>query len=605
MALYEPLDPSRKEIRSLILEPLTAGSDIKCTTTTISLLDSTEYEALSYVWGDASIRETITFNGLPTEVTKNLYTALTYLRLPDKPRCLWVDALCINQKDMKERNNQVAMMGEVYANAKPVVIWLGEADDDSDEAFTLMSKVISDNNITEEITRNLFSFYIQFVEREWFTRLWTVQELVLASQDPIVGCGHTWTTWSTLFGAWQKVALIEFTKMGMVTFPDSFNISNDDIAPSKPLGVRTSGIKIDLLNNLRASVLEKRGSDLRNLILNTLSSNATEPRDRIYGLLGMLTSSARQEFTVDYTRPLGIVFAESIAHLFRHGKGASLLSGFQIMGPSSDSTLPSWIPQFGDKRLMKPIRFHPPGLGASGAGSDAVNGSIDEDLTTLRIRGLPIDIVAEKFPFFEGDACLDQLSQVEALAKKARERAARHASEHPESRPYLTPFKTKEPLWRTLIANKAYSGAARDEAPESYRGMYARLLESHSGASKAEEADVEGEDDMARDYKLNLLNALPGNCFFVTETGFCGIGPDLVEPGDLLAVWFGAPAPFVLRPISESGDEHKARQVQGEKEVENMYNVCGVAYVAGIMDGELVDEVYCEDLEDDVLFVVR
>ena len=135
--------------------------------------------------------------------------------------------------------------------------------------------------------------------------------------------------------------------------------------------------------------------------------------------------------------------------------------------------------------------------------------------------------------------------------------------------------------------------------------MYARLLESHSGASKAEEADVEGEDDMARDYKLNLLNALPGNCFFVTETGFCGIGPDLVEPGDLLAVWFGAPAPFVLRPISESGDEHKARQGQGEKEVENMYNVCGVAYVAGIMDGELVDEVYCEDLEDDVLFVVR
>jgi len=111
MALYEPLDPSRKEIRSLILEPLTAGSDIKCTTTTISLLDSTEYEALSYVWGDASIRETITFNGLPTEVTKNLYTALTYLRLPDKPRCLWVDALCINQKDMKERNNQVAIMG--------------------------------------------------------------------------------------------------------------------------------------------------------------------------------------------------------------------------------------------------------------------------------------------------------------------------------------------------------------------------------------------------------------------------------------------------------------------------------------------------------------
>ena len=150
--------------------------------------------------------------------------------------------------------------------------------------------------------------------------------------------------------------------------------------------------------------------------------------------------------------------------------------------------------------------------------------------------------------------------------------------------------------------NKVYSGAARDEAPESYGDMYTRLLENHGGKTSQEGgADVGGEDDMAREYRLNLLNMLPGNCFLVTETGFCGICPDFVQPGDLLAVWFGAPAPFVLRPLPDSRDDDTAGEGKGEK----IYSVCGVAYVAGIMDGELVDEVYCEDLEDDVLFVVR
>ncbi|PVH77344.1 HET-domain-containing protein [Cadophora sp. DSE1049] len=606
MTLYEPLDPSRKEIRSLILEPLTSGEDIRCTTSTISLLSSADYEALSYVWGDASIRETVTFNGVPTVVTKNLHTALNYLRLPDKPRYLWVDALCVNQQDVKERNEQVAMMGEVYASAKPVLIWLGEANEDSDEVFALMSKVVSEKTITEETSQKLFSFYMQLVEREWFTRLWTIQELVLARQDPLVGCGHTWTTWSTLLGSWQKVALIEFTKMGMVIFPDNTDAPRNDTSLTKAKVVRPSGIRIDLLNNLRSSVLETKGSSLRDLLLNTSSANATEPRDRIYGLLGMLTPSARQDFTVDYGRPLGTVFAEAIAHVFRHGNGVFLLSGIQLMGPSSDPTFPSWIPKFGDKALLKSTRFHPPGIGASGAGSNAVNGSVDEDLTTLRIRGLPIDTVAEKLSHLEGEACLGQLTKIEALADKARERAAIYTSENPESRPYLNQFKTKEPLWRTLIANKAYSGASRDEAPESYGEMYAQLLDIRSGGmSKSEEDNEDKENGGAREYRLSVLNMLPGNCFFVTETGFCGIGPDIIEVGDMLAVWFGAPAPFVLRPTRDKEDGDKVKGEKGQRKGERAYNACGVAYVAGIMDGELVDEVYCEDFEDDVMFVVQ
>ncbi|KAH6711757.1 heterokaryon incompatibility protein-domain-containing protein [Leptodontidium sp. MPI-SDFR-AT-0119] len=492
---YEPLNSTRKEITSLILQPLTSGNGLQCTTSTISLLESSEFEALSYVSGDASIQETITFNDVPTQVTKNLYTAFKYLRHPDKPRYLWVDALCIDQKDIKEPNQQVSMMGDVYTSAKPVLVLLSEADQGSDEAFSLLPEALADSEI-QEVSQTLFSLYMQLVEREY-----------------------------TLFGAWQKIAMIEFSKMGMVIYPAK---------NQKP--------------------------------------------DGTHGLLGMLPPSLRSEFTVDFARPLGAVFAEAVAHIFRHGKGAFLLPGMDLTGPSSDPTFSSWVPRFGDKMLLKPTRFHPPGIGASGAGADAVNGSVDQYLKTLRIRGLPID-----------DDCLRKLPRIEELANRARELALVNSLENAEVRPYLAPFKTKEPLWRTLITNKAYSGGAREVAPDSYGEM------------------------------LCLLNILKGNCFFITTTGFCGIDPDSVEKWDQLVILFGAPAPFVLRDIGvtqaddrEGADGKVGCNVSCKALIDGRHSSHGcnvvakvVAYVAGVMDGEVVGEVYCEDLEDDVGFVVR
>ncbi|KAF8860906.1 HET-domain-containing protein [Acephala macrosclerotiorum] len=554
----QSLDRTRKEIRVLLLQPLTSGPSIQASTITASLLEKPSYEALSYVWGDASITQPITFNSTPDfPVTRNLAIALHHLRLFDRERRLWVDALCINQNDVKERNEQVAMMGEIYVRAKPVSIFLGEGSEESDEGFKLISSIFEETEISDEVSRKLFGFYTQIVEREWFTRLWTVQELVLADQDPRVGCGFKWTTWSVLLRGWQRVALKEFTEMGMVIKAEGSKGNDGALS-----GTRSNGIKIDLLSNLRKAVTEKGGEELRDLLLNTVSCRATEPRDRIYGVLGMLVEGHRKDFTVDYARPLAQVYAEAIAHIFQRGIGPFLLSGMELAGPSpEDTSFPSWVPIFGNRTLLSPIRFHPPGVGASGAGSGADNGRVDEDLKSLRVQGMPIDTVVEKIRFGEGQKCLTQLSRVETLVSKARQLAA----ENLNHRPYLDPFKSKEPAWRTLIANKAYNGAARDAAPMSYGEL------------------------------LALLNHLPGNCFFITATGFYGIGQEIVEVGDHLAIWFGAPAPFILRPKSQTQDESG----------DTIYAVCGVAYVAGIMTGEMVDEVYCEDLEDDTLFVVQ
>ena len=88
---------------------------IACNVSIVSLQDGPSYEALSYVWGDESVRAPILANGVLTTVTTNLESALRHLRLPDEARVMWVDALCIDQNDMSERNHQVSIMGEIYS----------------------------------------------------------------------------------------------------------------------------------------------------------------------------------------------------------------------------------------------------------------------------------------------------------------------------------------------------------------------------------------------------------------------------------------------------------------------------------------------------------
>ncbi|TGO37302.1 hypothetical protein BHYA_0100g00020 [Botrytis hyacinthi] len=624
----QPLSLSNREIRILILQPLSQGTPIQCTVETISLLSHPSYEALSYVWGDASIRQTITFNDTSFSVTENLAIALHHLRLPLEPRRLWVDAICINQSDIKERNEQVTLMAEIYSLAKPVLVWLGETFEGCEEAFDLMSKIsiASEDEIMEEESQTMFSFYMELVKKEWFTRLWTIQELALADQEPLVGCGSTWTTWSVLSKVWQKVAMVEFTKMGMIMMKRGEENENTN-KTAVPQGVRTSTIKIDLLNNLRRAVTDKKGEDLRDLLLNTVTSKATEPKDRIYGLLGMMGSSDRKTITVDYSRSLGTIYADAISHIFHKGIGPFFLAGLELAGPYPPfqySSFPSWVPRLGSESLLHSTLYHPPGIGVSGAGSTAINGHISPDLKTLYVRGLLIDAIAEKFTFGPDNECLTQLSHVEEMVLKAKNLATLH-SHH---RPYLHTFKTKEPVWRTLITNKLYTGAGREVAPEAYGEMYNILLNNNSQdrntnheISCQNNDSSYNDDEKIRDYRLSLLNRLPNSAFFITTTGFYGMAPKSIEIGDQLAIWFGAAAPFVLRRWDTKGqnsshdddnkkhsdtvEEGESRQDANEKEQSDIFAAVTVAYVAGIMDGEIVDEVYCEDLEEDVLFTVR
>jgi hypothetical protein len=140
--MYEALNEERREIRPLVLEPFRDTDTepvIECSMKKISLNENPQYVALSYVWGSTAVTEDIVVNGSFLPVTINLARALWQLEgLSD---LLWVDAICINQRDIEERSAQVRMMGDIYRNATVVISWLGPEADKSSEAMIALRSI--------------------------------------------------------------------------------------------------------------------------------------------------------------------------------------------------------------------------------------------------------------------------------------------------------------------------------------------------------------------------------------------------------------------------------------------------------------------------------
>jgi hypothetical protein len=126
--IYTYLNEEAKEIRLMKLLPGTRSSEIRIELEKAILTEhhKPQYEALSYV---CSAENLVNIHiGHSDERTQNLATSLLYLRYKDKPRCLWIDAVCVNQQDLAERSKQVLRMGDLYRTAERVVVWLGPED---------------------------------------------------------------------------------------------------------------------------------------------------------------------------------------------------------------------------------------------------------------------------------------------------------------------------------------------------------------------------------------------------------------------------------------------------------------------------------------------
>jgi hypothetical protein len=194
---YPPLPAHPKSWRLVTLMPGEFDSKIICILFVVSGDIHPAYEALSYVWGNPEQTTPIILNERDFPVTTLLSTALRYLRHRTIPRALWIDAICINQSDVKERNDQIPKMMHIYKSAFRTVIWLGvEVDvslpEDRDrlsvnEIFRGLERMITEHNTDdiEELFPGRTEFMVgkslsEFYHRPWFRSRWVIQEFAMS-----------------------------------------------------------------------------------------------------------------------------------------------------------------------------------------------------------------------------------------------------------------------------------------------------------------------------------------------------------------------------------------------------------------------------------------
>lgn len=306
-------------IRLVEIQPSQNSEDfIACLLKHTNLVSRPDYDALSYVWGDRSGETSISLNGCRFDVTDNLWSAMYSLRHETEPRTMWIDAICINQRDVEERNQQVFMMGDIYRNANRVSIWLGEASDNSHLVFEHIKRAakehldVSWNNLYEGRAAKAFD---KLCERPWFFRTWVIQEITLSRQATIM-CGRDAASWEDFLApmSWDSVIF-------------------------HPLNGADARARLHQLGNIERTP--------ESVLVYSRSCFATNPKDRVFGLLGLLD---HLELEVDYNLELVDIFREFTRAIIESSRNIRIFHsyGTQRLIPG----LPTWVP---DYSVMNPV----------------------------------------------------------------------------------------------------------------------------------------------------------------------------------------------------------------------------------------------------------
>jgi hypothetical protein len=282
--------------RLVVLEAGTSEDVIRCHLVNSSLSENPDYEALSYTWGDTQPACEILLDGQIMSIRQNLCFALYHLRSEFEDRVLWIDAICIDQGSTSERNHQVRQMGGIYRHASTVLVWLGLPTENSriamewieDSSIPRQSplglKERLDSVSASQITRNQLERWQalhDFCAREYWHRVWIVQEVVLA-QRIILHCGDDTARWAGLENLFRDYDLL-YKPRAALKWARRF---------LKSLAIQ--------LHHLR-SMHRGYGCNLGQLMSLTKESRCSDARDKVYALLGLADDPNISSITVDYS----------------------------------------------------------------------------------------------------------------------------------------------------------------------------------------------------------------------------------------------------------------------------------------------------------------
>ena len=210
----------KNSIRLFQLNPGSREDPIEGRLICVSFDSKPKYEALSYAWGCSDMDHQILTDEGAIPITASVRSALTRLRLHDRMRVIWIDALCINQKDNDEKSEQILLMPKIYSSASRVLVHLGDESDRSDAVLKLIEKIartnfsalpgkfVSDSALPTlglpHGRAKIWKHFRAFWSRSWFRRIWVVQEFALA-KDVTMICGEWEGSWEIFLEASPKI----------------------------------------------------------------------------------------------------------------------------------------------------------------------------------------------------------------------------------------------------------------------------------------------------------------------------------------------------------------------------------------------------------------
>ncbi|KAK4442368.1 heterokaryon incompatibility protein-domain-containing protein [Podospora aff. communis PSN243] len=358
---HAPIDTGRDTIRLIRLKKGHINATISCELFLTSLSEDRgfPYEALSYTWGSsdpvqafldhdetqgAEIEKpvSIVVNNLNFYVAPNLYLALRHLRDVETDRILWVDAICIDQDNDREKGHQVGMMRRIFEQSKGVVVWLGEGSANTDffmdmvaEIWAVWQQTNSTNRVKTALQRlrrrrgdrlrfedvSLGASIQDILGRPWFTRVWVIQEVASANTGLVV-CGAKSHPCDIFASVTTFLLDQEPVRNALGRFPGV---------------LQTRKALLDVMPGPnRASSWWTKDRTLGTLLAKFHHSQASNPRDNTYALLGISSDACDPaKFPPDYTKTVDEVIRDTAAFLIFRSLDSPAVSQAIIFGPQA------------------------------------------------------------------------------------------------------------------------------------------------------------------------------------------------------------------------------------------------------------------------------
>ncbi|EHA51902.1 hypothetical protein MGG_05881 [Pyricularia oryzae 70-15] len=641
MPQYEPLVGS--DIRLLQLFPLDPGDSglVECKLVQVPLESvHSKYKALSYVWGDANVTRPISVDGKEVQVNASLEECLRQFCQPgqdDLPYYLWVDAVCINQADLAERSAQVMRMKDIYSTAQEVLIWLGperehtraalacfetmhfeslrimnrmrDQDNPDEHYFEIVAgqwKTVAMRGADSEEMRGMFDI----LTRDWFCRVWVLQEVSMAQQATFV-CGVLRTDvgnlWAAAMGHVFTLFVDDIVESGWDKLQQNLPIFYDRRALSS-LYMLTKMLKWDgceeyrgrrILQDYDLGGLELffhvRGlqvlGSLEGMLLELPLQLATDPRDKIYGVLGLSSDFSEGGIVPNYALPVAQIFMDAFASMIKESDSLHLLSGcnFSLLRDSTiNEHIPTWVPALwtnNDKDvkkmpipIMTKIPSSPSRTAHTASGGLALSShpwNVDLELARLSLSGIVIDSIQRLTKNISLEPNTKEMNDTTYINQLANSRLDELVSDQNLEYP-LTGEKAWEAGAATMTANvRKRQDMTGEDTPQSSEPIEQPPLLDKQGDRHVW---CLGKDNLMGAVVMDFLSyaRLAESC-----NGWFCLVPKETREGDKIAMLVGGSTFYVLRPQDDAGS--------GGPGLDKTWQLVGAAYVHGMMDGQALD----------------